>query len=286
MIGSWMNWKSLMVITAVLIVSGTIVYSQYLAGKIAKEERKNVAAWVEAQRTILFSSDTVSINLATKIITENDQIPIIETTEKEIITGNFLNLDSNEVKSNPNYLTDKLKQFKRFNRTPVVSILSENPYLANKYYYGESRLLKETKLYPIIQLFVVALFIIVAILMLQTNYKSSQNQLWASLAKETAHQLGTPVSSLEGWLEILKENQGNEKIVPEIAKDVKRLQLITDRFGKIGSQPKLEKANLSEQINHILNYMKKRAGGSVNFESDTKELEDISVMISPPFLIG
>ncbi|MBY0481161.1 MAG: HAMP domain-containing histidine kinase [Chitinophagaceae bacterium] len=282
MIGSWMNWKSLMVITAVLIVSGTIVYSQYLAGKIAKEERKNVAAWVEAQRTILFSSDTVSINLATKIITENDQIPIIETTEKEIITGNFLNLDSNEVKSNPNYLTDKLKQFKRFNRTPVVSILSENPYLANKYYYGESRLLKETKLYPIIQLFVVALFIIVAILMLQTNYKSSQNQLWASLAKETAHQLGTPVSSLEGWLEILKENQGNEKIVPEIAKDVKRLQLITDRFGKIGSQPKLEKANLSEQINHILNYMKKRAGGSVNFESDTKELEDISVMISPP----
>ena len=258
------------------------MYSQYLAGKIAKEERKNVAAWVEAQRTILFSSDTVSINLATKIITENDQIPIIETNENDQITGNYLNLDTNQVKSDPNYLAQKLQQFKSFNRTPIISILSEKPYAANKYYYGESKLLKETKLYPIIQLLIVALFILVAIALLQINYKSGQNQLWASLAKETAHQLGTPVSSLEGWLEILKSNDGNEKIVPEIAKDVKRLQLITDRFGKIGSQPKLENANIADQIQHILNYMKKRAGGSVNFECDTKELESIQVMISAP----
>jgi signal transduction histidine kinase len=90
------------------------------------------------------------------------------------------------------------------------------------------------------------------------------------------------VSSLEGWLEILKSNDGNEKIVPEIAKDVKRLQLITDRFGKIGSQPKLENANIADQIQHILNYMKKRAGGSVNFECDTRELENIQIMISAP----
>lgn len=277
-----MNWRTLMVFIAVLIVSGTIVYSQYLAGKIATEERKNVAAWVEAQRTILFSSDTVSINLASKIITENDQIPIIETNENDQITGNFLNLDTNLAKSDPNYLRQKLKQFKNFNRTPIISILSEKPFAANKYYYGESKLLKETKLYPIIQLLVVALFILVAIAMLQINYKSGQNQLWASLAKETAHQLGTPVSSLEGWLEILKSNEGNEIIVPEIAKDVKRLQLITDRFGKIGSQPKLENANIADQIQHILNYMKKRAGGSVHFECDTKDLAHIQVMISAP----
>lgn len=282
MIVSWFNWRTILVIIAVLIVSGTIVYSQYLAGKIAAGERKNVAAWVEAQRTILFSSDTVSINLATKIITENDQIPIIETNEKDSITGNFLNLDPVLVKTEPYYLQKKLKQFKRFNRIPITSVLSEKPYAANKYYYGESRLLKETKLYPIIQLFIFSLFIVIAIMMLQTNYISGQNQLWASLAKETAHQLGTPVSSLEGWIEILKDTAGNEKIVPEIAKDVKRLQLITDRFGKIGSQPKLEKANLSEQIQNTLNYMKKRAGGAVNFECDTSALKDISVFISAP----
>jgi signal transduction histidine kinase len=282
MISSWLNWRTLMVLIAVLIVSGTIVYSQYLAGKIATEERKNVAAWVEAQRTILFSSDTVSINLASKIITENDQIPIIETNEIDQITGNFLNLDPKQVKLDPSFLSAKLKQFKRFNRVPIVSILSEKPYAANKYYYGESKLLKETKLYPIIQLIIVALFILVAIALQKINYKSEQNQLWASLAKETAHQLGTPVSSLEGWLEILKSTEGNELIVPEIAKDVKRLQLITDRFGKIGSQPKLERANISEQIQHILNYMKKRAGGSVHFECDTSSLENVQVLLSAP----
>lgn len=279
---SWFNWRTLLVFVAILIVSGTIVYSQYLSGKIAKEERKNVEAWVEAQRTILYSSDTASINLASKIITENDQIPIIETNEKDSITGNFLNLDSAAVREDPNYLLFKLKQFKRYNNKPIISVLRESPYQANKYYYGESPLLKETKLYPIIQLMVIGLFIIIAILLQRTHYRSSQNQLWASLAKETAHQLGTPVSSLEGWLEILKENPANTAFVPEIAKDVKRLQLITDRFGKIGSQPKLEASNLNHQIELIVQYMRKRAGGQVQLEYTGLSLPIIQAQISPP----
>jgi len=282
MIGSWLNWRTLLVLIAIIIASGTIVYSQYLAGKIATEERKNVAAWVEAQRTILNSGDTASINLATKISTENDQIPIIETNEKDQITGNFLNLDTALVKNQAGYLQDKLRQFKRYNATPIISVLLVSPYAANKYYYGESPMLKETKLYPIVQLVVVALFSIIAIVMLQTNYKSAQNQLWASLAKETAHQLGTPVSSLEGWLEILKETPGNEKIIPEIAKDVKRLQLISDRFGKIGSQPKLELVFIADQITSILNYMKKRAGGEVVFEWDQSTIAATQVNLSAP----
>jgi hypothetical protein len=282
MMASWFNWRTILVLIAVAIVSGTIVYSQYLSGKIAKEERKNVEAWVEAQRTILYSSDTASINLATKIITENDQIPIIETNEKDSITGNVLNMDTLLIKQDPNYLSKKLRQFKYYNNKPIISVLFEKPYKANKYYYGESPLLKETKLYPIIQLLVIGLFIIIAILFLQTNYRSSQNQLWASLAKETAHQLGTPVSSLEGWLELLKEHAANEKIVPEIAKDVQRLQLITDRFGKIGSQPKLEPANINLQISLIVQYMKKRAGSNMAFEYDDQASQDLQAFISPP----
>ncbi|OYU54390.1 MAG: histidine kinase [Chitinophagaceae bacterium BSSC1] len=282
MVATWFNWRTLLVIVAVLIVSGTIVYSQYLSGKIAKEERKNVEAWVEAQRTILYSSDTASINLATKIITENDQIPIIETNEKDSITGNFLNIDTALVRQDSNFLSIKLRQFKRYNNKPIVSVLRESPYQANKYYYGESPLLKETKLYPIIQLMVIGLFILIAILLQRTHYRSSQNQLWASLAKETAHQLGTPVSSLEGWLEILKEHPENAGYVPEIAKDVQRLQLITDRFGKIGSQPKLEATNLNQQIELIVQYMKKRAGGQVQFEFGGHDLDPIQAQISPP----
>jgi signal transduction histidine kinase len=148
-------------------------------------------------------------------------------------------------------------------------------------YYGESKLLNEVRYYPIIQLVIVILFIAVVLLMLQVNYKSTQNQVWAGLAKETAHQLGTPVSSLEGWLEMLKEIKGTEKIVPEIEKDVNRLLLISDRFGKIGSTPQLEEKNVLMQVQTMMDYIKKRAGQNVVFNL-TSNLQNITAYISPP----
>ncbi|MES2004107.1 MAG: HAMP domain-containing sensor histidine kinase [Bacteroidota bacterium] len=282
MVPQWLNWKIVLTFIAILLVSGTIFYSHYVSGKIAREERKNVEAWVEAQRTILNSSDSASINLASKISTENTQIPIIETNEKDRITGNYINLDSTEVNKNKDYLKRKLSEFKRYNNKPIVLVLKESPYTANRYYYGESELLKEVQLYPIVQLVIVALFITIAIVSLQTAYRGAQNQLWASMAKETAHQLGTPVSSLQGWLEILKEQEANRDIVPEIAKDVNRLLLVTDRFGKIGSEPKLEWRNPAEQIHRMMDYMKKRIGGHVRFIFDDTEIRDTSTLLSPP----
>lgn len=282
MLPQWLNWRIVLICIAIILVSGTIFYSQYVAGKIAVEERKNVEAWVEAQRTILNSSDSASINLATKISTENNQIPIIETNEKDSITGNFLNLDAEKEKTEDGYLKRKLAEFKSLRHPPIIMVLKAKPYTANQYYYGESDLLKEVKLYPIIQLIIVALFISIAIVALQSSYRSAQNQLWASMAKETAHQLGTPVSSLQGWLEILKEQEVNQSIVPEIAKDVNRLLLVTDRFGKIGSQPKLEPGYPAEQITGMLEYMKKRTGGHVQIVFDDRPIKDISTMLSPP----
>jgi signal transduction histidine kinase len=282
MLPQWLNWKIVLICIAIVMVSGTIFYSQYVAGKIAREERKNVEAWVEAQRTILNSSDSASINLATKISTENNEIPIIETNEKDKLTGNYLNLDTAKVNAEKNYLPEKLADFKRYNHRPITVVLTQKPYTANRYYYGESDLLKEVKLYPIVQLVIVALFITIAIVALQTSYRSGQNQLWASMAKETAHQLGTPVSSLQGWLEILKEQEINASIVPEIAKDVNRLLLITDRFGKIGSEPQLEWKRPAEQIHHMLEYMKKRTGGQVNFIFAEENIKDIQAQLSPP----
>lgn len=282
MMPHWLNWRVVLVAIAILLVSGTIFYSQYVSGKIAREERKNVEAWVEAQRTILNSSDTASINLATKISTENNQIPIIETNEKNAVTGNYINLDTVEVRKDKHYLEKKLAEFRRYNNRPIVLVLKEKPFTANKYYYGESELLKEVKLYPIVQLIVVALFIAIAIIALQVSNKSAQNQLWASMAKETAHQLGTPVSSLQGWIEILKENEANNGIVPEIAKDVDRLLLITDRFGKIGSVPNLEMGRPAEQVHHMVDYMKKRTGGQVSFIFDDSKIKDTYTLLSPP----
>jgi signal transduction histidine kinase len=186
------------------------------------------------------------------------------------------------VHSDKNYLPAKLREFKRYQRRPIILILKEHPYTANQYYYGESQLLKEVQWYPMVQLVIVALFITIAIMALRASYRGEQNQLWVSMAKETAHQLGTPVSSLEGWLEILKEHSANETIVPEIAKDVNRLLLITDRFGKIGSQPHLEWRSPADQIQLVIEYMKKRTGGDVVMILNDETIRSRHTLLSPP----
>ncbi len=280
MIQQWFNWRTSLAFIAICIVSGTIFYSQYLAKKIAKEERQNVEAWVEAQKTILHSSDSISLNLAVKISSDNNSIPIIETNEKDSITSNYVNIDSIEVKNDKTYLSKKINEFKQ-HRAPIILIIKQSPYTANKYYYGESVLLKEIKYYPIVQLFIVALFIIVVIIAQRINHQSTQNQVWAGMAKETAHQLGTPVTSLQGWIEMLKEIKGNEKITPEIEKDINRLLLVSDRFGKIGSTPHLEEKNIVVQVQSMIDYIKRRAGNNIEFALNTNS-ENIFAKISPP----
>ena len=281
MIQQWFNWRTLLTLFAVCIVTGTIFYSNYLSKKIAADEKQKVETWVEAQKTILNANDQTSLDLATLISTENDDIPIIETNEKDSITGSYRNLDSIKVNSDKNYLRDKLDHFRRLHQ-PIVLPISDKPYAANKYYYGESRLQNEVRYYPIIQLIIIALFIIITITAQRSRYKNTQNQVWAGLAKETAHQLGTPVSSLEGWVEVLRDIPGNETVIPEFEKDVNRLKLISDRFGKIGSIPKLEEHNLVEQINIMVDYIKKRASGKVQFTFNTNGENTILGRISPP----
>jgi signal transduction histidine kinase len=160
--------------------------------------------------------------------------------------------------------------------------ITKDPLTYNKYFYGPSRLQAEVRYYPIVQLVIVGLFIIITLLALRSSYRSVQNQVWAGMAKETAHQLGTPVSSLQGWIEMLKQNPDNSKIVPELEKDVGRLQLVSDRFGKIGSSPQLEKRDIISQVEAMVDYMRKRAPGKVNFSVYTGNEKEIYVNISPP----
>jgi signal transduction histidine kinase len=129
---------------------------------------------------------------------------------------------------------------------------------------------------------IVGLFIIITLLALRSSYRSTQNQVWAGMAKETAHQLGTPVSSLAGWVEMLKENPSNEHVVADLQKDVDRLQLVTDRFGKIGSTPQLEKRDIVAQVRTMMDYMKKRTTGKINFILNTQGKKEIEAMISGP----
>ena len=276
-----LNWRTLLALVAILIVSGTIIYSQYLAKKIAKEERQKVEEWVMAGKSLITSPDNSDTRLASFILTENKSIPIIWTNEKDSIIE-YVNLDSLKASQSGYYVEKKLKHFKSLHSKPIEWVDPNDSTRINRYYYGESKLLKEVRYYPIIQLCIVALFIIITIFSIRSSYRSTQNQVWAGMAKETAHQLGTPVSSLEGWVEMLKETSGNEKIVQELGKDVDRLRLVSDRFGKIGSTPHLEDIDLVNQINSMVDYMRKRAPGKINFLVNTHGQQQIIGKVSAP----
>ncbi len=273
------SWRVLLAVVAILIVSGTIWYSSYLAQKIEKEEKQKVEEWVEASNTLL-NPATTDTRLAFKIVQDNDDIPIIVTNEKDSITD-YTNLDTARVTADAAYLRQKLESFKSQN-PPIVWTDPLDSSRINKYYFGHSRLLVEVQYYPLVQLLIVGLFIIITLLALSSSYRSTQNQVWAGMAKETAHQLGTPVSSLEGWLEILKESPGNENLVEELEKDINRLRLVSDRFGKIGSTPQLEERNVVAQIENVVAYIRKRASGKVVMSIDTHGQDNIPVLLSGP----
>ena len=275
-----LNWRTALAVIAIFIISGTIFYSQYLARKIAKDEKLKVEQWVEAGKFVFNSPENADLKLASMITTQNTSIPIIETDEKDSVLQ-YINLDSAKSANNISYVQGKLKQFKSQNKA-IVWVDPLDSTRRNLYYYGNSKLLNEVRYYPIVQLIVVALFIIITLLSLRSSYRSVQNQVWAGMAKETAHQLGTPVSSLEGWVEMLKDKPGNEKITQELEKDVNRLRLVSDRFGKIGSTPQLEKLDLVSQINSMVDYMRKRATGKIIFTVETNGKEKIEAGISAP----
>lgn len=268
-----------MALIAIVIVTGTIFYSRFLSQKIAREERLKVEQWVEAGKLLLKDSTGLSDRLVSIIITENKSIPIIETDEQDRIIQS-VNLDSARV-SDSAYLQNKLKEFSTDN-DPITWTDPLDSSHINRYYYGHTSLLHQVQYYPLIQLFIVALFIIITFIALTSSYKSVQNQVWAGMAKETAHQLGTPLSSLEGWVEMLKEHEQSEAIVVEMQKDVERLKLVSDRFGKIGSSPQLGLHNVVDQVRNMMDYVRKRAAGRVSFSLDTQGKEEIMAHISPP----
>src|SRR5437762_12813746 len=270
----------MLTLVAISIVTGTIFYSKYLANKIANEEKKKVQEWVDASNSILNPSNNGDTRLALKIIQDNDDIPIIWTNENDSIIDHK-NLDSLKVISDKSYVQKKLEKLKSVN-DPIIWTDPGDSTRINKYYYGHTRLLNEVQYYPLVQLLIVGLFIIVTIFALRSRYRAVQNQVWAGMAKETAHQLGTPVSSLEGWVEMLKQNSENEKIVRELEKDVDRLRLVSDRFGKIGSKPQLEERDIVTQVSNMVEYIRQRAAGKVNFIINTQGEKEIKAKISEP----
>lgn len=280
MFTQFFNWRIGLAIIAIAIVSGTVFYSNYLAKKIAVEERQKIEQWVEAVKDIT-NPNVSPTNLSGKILIENNkEIPMIAVNEKDSIFESN-NLDSSRINNDAAYLRNKLKEFKALH-SPISWVNPVDSLETNRLYYGESSLLKEVRYYPLIQLFIVALFIIITLVAITTRNKSTQNQVWAGMAKETAHQLGTPLSSLQGWVELLKEQPGNEKIATEMIKDVDRLKLVSDRFGKIGSTPQLEEMNVIEQVESMVAYIKRRSPDKVIFSINSFRETLIMAKINAP----
>ncbi|MES2477486.1 MAG: ATP-binding protein [Bacteroidota bacterium] len=265
-LSQFFNWRTYLVFAALLIVAASLLYTSQLASKLAIEERKKVALFAEGIKSIATAKNDEEITFATNIITQDSTIPRIITDE----AGNIQDIkaiDTVGIKNVGQFLKGKINEYKQLN-TPIVVQYGFGNVLI---YYGESYLLTRLRYFPYAQLAIIALFLVVVVISIGTANRSIQNQVWVGLSKETAHQLGTPISSIEGWMEIIREELPNNDHVAEMQKDVDRLKLVADRFSKVGSEPKLEVENLVPRLAEMVNYMQKRAPGKVYISFETSK---------------
>lgn len=259
-----------------LLIGGlTLYYTENLAAELRDEERKKVELWAEAINVAAYAEPGEDLNLANKIMTTNTTIPIIlEDAEGNIISyNNLTNAQISDLKAT----LDRMKQ--KGNRISID--LGDG--LVNVLYFDESKLLNQLRIYPRILLGVIGSFMLLAYIAFSNARKAEQDRVWTGLAKETAHQIGTPLSSLLGWLEILKMGNHDPQMVEEMQKDLDRLQKITGRFSKIGSQPSLEPTDLRQVIQSCTDYLRLRLPKRVQIHQHIPDRE-VTARINPLLL--
>lgn len=256
--------KIILVLAAIVIAVTSLIISNLFVKDLAKEERNKMEIWADAMRSFNMADETTDLGLVLKVMNDNNTIPVIVLDNKGLVqicrnvdVGNRSEKDSVAYVS---HLGKRLYDAGRFIR---ISMDDANKKAYVDVCYDDSTILKRLAYYPYVQLGVVLIFVVVAIFALLTSKKAEQNKVWVGLSKETAHQLGTPISSLMAWIEILKENYPDDDLIPEMDKDVKRLQLIADRFSKIGSLPEPVPSSLSDVVDHVIDYMDRRTSSKV-----------------------
>ena len=257
-----------------IVVSLILLNTNSFFKTFKEEERLKMEIWATAQSEFLHSAEDVDLgSLHLKVFQNNTSTPMILINKDSTIRVN--NIPA-EKASDSVYIQKKLRQFQNEN-TPV-SIDQQGEHLATLY-YGNSEVLNKLKYYPIALLLIIFLFGAVIYFLFRTNKASEQNKLWAGMAKETAHQIGTPLSSLLGWNELLKSEHINPDITKEIAKDIARLETITERFSKIGSLPKLYESDIVVETKAAFEYLKKRSSKLIHFTFNSR-IESQSVLIN------
>jgi signal transduction histidine kinase len=271
-----LRWKQVLVLIAIGIAAGSLVYTNQLADELAKEERKKVELWAKGTKFLASTTDeNTDISFVFEVVKDNVTIPLILTdgTESVISMRNF----DEEKSSDSTYQKEQLSRIQSINDPISINLTGES---INLIFYDNSDLYYQLKYYPFISLGIVSIFILVAYFAFSVSRRAEQDQVWVGMAKETAHQLGTPISSLIGWMEYLRIKEVPEETLADMQKDLKRLETITDRFSKIGSKPELVATNLVGSLSTSIDYMRSRTSTKIKFNVDLRLDDDLQIPLN------
>lgn len=260
--------KIILVIAAIIIAVASLMVSNFLVKDLSDEERNKMEVWAQALHALNNADESTDLTLVLSVIQGNNTIPVI------VLDANNNVMDYRNVEIEAKNYEDSMKYVKRLGMNMhdigrFIKIELNNNGTENDYQlvcYDESIMLKRLYSYPYVQLGVVLIFVVIAIFALLSSKRAEQNKVWVGLSKETAHQLGTPISSLMAWVEILKETYPDDELIPEMDKDVKRLERIAERFSKIGSLPEPVESSMNEVLEHVIDYMDRRTSKKVLIE--------------------
>lgn len=262
------RWNTFLVVVALFIGVASFHYTNWLAQNMAAEEQRSVAMWAEATRLLTTPSPNADENLAflLNILESNTDIPIIFTDSQRHII-NSANIGYPENRKEPVLSRELRKMIEEKAPIEIVVSETEKQYI----YYRDSRILQNLKYFPLIQISVISVFAFFAYLMFNASKKAEQNQVWVGMSKETAHQLGTPISSLMAWVELLRAQDINPELIAEFEKDINRLERITERFSKIGSKPELLSEDLRKTVVSSITYLQSRTSQKVHYKMEFPE---------------
>lgn len=257
----WLLWA-----VALGIVAASLVFTNRLVARLEADQRQKMEIWAEAMRQFVQADmDAPNIDFIWKIIEENNNIPVlIVDADGRFVTAR--NFDEPATKVDEFYAAVYAQLKEKQQPIEIVITDAEPQYI----YYDDSITLKQLQLFPYVQLGIIAVFVALVVAALAVAKRSEQNRVWVGLSKETAHQLGTPISSLVAWNEVLKSNYPNETMLDEMGNDIDRLKTIAERFSKIGSKPVLTPCSVNEVVQRSVDYMRRRASQMVQFEVANK----------------
>lgn len=270
-------FKYVFVAVATVIVVCSWMFTNTLVKGLEAEERRKMEIWAHATQQFISADENTDIDFVSSIIEGNTTIPVYmtDTLDNVLFVRNVAGASSDSISYN-----EAIQRLKQLGHRIEVNVNGET---VQYIYYDDSSLLRKLAYFPYVQFSVIAFFLLVAFLAFSSIKNAEQNKVWVGLSKETAHQLGTPISSLLAWMELMKDRHVDDAHLPEMQKDVERLRVVAERFSKIGSQPTLQKGDLIPVLQNALNYMRGRASKQVTIDMKT-DCESVMVNMNVPLL--